>query len=87
MTSNQTILEVFTFYAYKRLTLNVDAAELLDYLDQLDRIYETHVITGAAYGSVVLVKIYLRVSGNISDFVSAIHQDFSDRLTTTTPEI
>ena len=87
MTSNQTILEVFAFHAYKRLNLNVDAAELLDYLGQLDTIYETHVITGAAYGSIVLVKIYLQVSANISDFVSTIHQDFSDQSTITTPEV
>ena len=64
MTSNQTILEVFAFHAYKRLNLNVDAAELLDYLGQLDTIYETHVITGAAYGSIVLVKTYLQVRKN-----------------------
>ena len=45
------------------------------------------LITGAVYGSTILVKTYLQVSVNISDFVSTMHQDFSDQSTITTPSM
>ena len=60
-TSDSTILEIFTFYGHQRIALSIEAAEVLDYLHNIDTIYETHVVTGAAYGPATLIKIYLQI--------------------------
>ena len=60
-TTVKTILKIQGFASSETIYLPCNTSAVLRYLKDFDCIYETHIVTGIAYGDVTLVKICIKL--------------------------
>ena len=54
----------------EKLTLYQDCGNVLNHVYGSEDIYETHVISGLAYGPHTLLKVFLKLGVSVTDFLT-----------------
>ena len=68
----KTVLKVRGLTTCGTVFLPCNAASVLDYLKTCDYIIEKHIITGIAYGNIILIKIHVKLNINAYDVIRFI---------------
>ena len=72
MTSSYTFLVPYGNLDICNLTLPIDSGEILDYLSASEDNFETHIVSGLAFGPHTLIKIFLKIDIDIEHFLEAV---------------